>query len=330
MKKKFNVVVLVLLLSTLLIACASKTEVSNSGSETKEKISIAYQYGLSYAPLVFCKNNKLVEKNYKALTGKDIEVTWNQMSAGADINVGIASGNLDAGFMGVSVALIGIGKKVGYKIFTNVYGQEQGLMTYNNDLKTLADVVNENIQVATVNLGSFQHIVLAMALVNAGFDAHALDANIVAMKHPDAMSALLSRTIPCHLTCNPYVFQELEDKDVHEIVEIKKAWPKDKTHIVGIAGQKLHDEKPEVYQALCNAISESIDTINSDFVAAAKVTCEYDGNDSEKEAEYLKNGCYTDKTHGVMEVAKFMYENGFLDNKFNDFSEVAFDNVIGD
>ena len=55
-------------------------------------INIAYQYGLAYAPLIVCMNNKLIEEKYKEATGADVTVTWTQMSSGADINTGIASG----------------------------------------------------------------------------------------------------------------------------------------------------------------------------------------------------------------------------------------------
>ena len=38
-------------------------------------------------------------------------------------------------------------------------------------------------------------------------DAHALDNNLVAMSHPDGMTALMSGSVACQLTTAPYIFK---------------------------------------------------------------------------------------------------------------------------
>ena len=105
---------------------------NGNGNKESEKstLRIAYQYGLAYVPLVVCKEQKQIEKAYKEKTGKDIVIEWNQMNSGADINTAFASGEMDAGFVGVAPAITGISKKIGYKIFTNLSGQEHGPVSY--------------------------------------------------------------------------------------------------------------------------------------------------------------------------------------------------------
>ncbi|MBP5606941.1 MAG: ABC transporter substrate-binding protein, partial [Lachnospiraceae bacterium] len=111
--------------------CTSETSApstaddGNNGGGTSQtaEINIAYQYGLAYAPLIVCQEKKLIEEAYKSATGGEVTVTWTQMSSGADINTGIASGTLDVGFLGVAPAISGVAKNVGYKIFTNLSGQ---------------------------------------------------------------------------------------------------------------------------------------------------------------------------------------------------------------
>lgn len=311
-----------------LISC-SPTKSSPTNDSTIN-LNVAYQYGLAYAPLVVCQENELIEKAYADLTGKSVNVIWNQMNSGADINVGIASNSIDVGFMGIAPAITGISKNVGYKIFTNLSGQEHGLMCNKPTIQSLDNLIDSSEQIALVNTGSIQHIILGLALDANGYDAHTLDSNIVAMKHPDGMTAIESGNIATHLTSNPYIYKERANSSLHELTEVKDVWNKEKTFIVGIASNNLYENNPELYNALCKAISESIDMINSDPASIASVTCEYDGNSYEEEVEYLKAGSYNTATTGIFELSRFMYDNKFIEAEIKSYSELVFDNVTGD
>lgn len=325
MKKVFAfILVCAMALST--VACGNGSAVKN---ETKT-INIAYQYGLAYAPVIIAQKNELIEKAYKEATGNDVTVVWTQMSSGADINTGIASGNVQAGFMGIAPAITGVSKKVGYKVFTGLSGQEHGMMSNDPSITSLGDLVGSDKQIALVNIGSIQHLILARALSENGYDAHALDSNIVAMKHPDGKNAVETGNVSCHLTSNPYIYMERESGDLNELPEIKASWSADNSFIVGVASETLYESDPELYKALCKAISDAIDTINADKAAAAAITCEYDGNDVENELKYMEYGSYSVKTKGLTDLASFMYENAFLDNEISGYSDLVFDNVTGD
>ncbi len=332
--KKILANLLVIIVMLQIVACGtsagSETESATNVSEVEAELSIAYQYGLAYAPAIICQNNKLIEDAYEKATGKKVTVVWNLMSSGADINTGIASGSIDVGFMGIAPAITGVANGVGYKIFTNVSGQEHGMMTNKENINSLGDLIGSSEQVALVNIGSIQHIILGMALDANGYDAHSLDSNIVAMKHPDGMTALESGNVACHLTSNPYIYKEHENVSLHELVEVKNAWSTDNSFIVGVASEKLNSENPELYSALCLAIQEAMDSINSDFEAAAKITSEYDGNSFEDELTYMKAGSYSSATSGILNLAKFMYANQFIDKEIKEYSDLVFDNVTGD
>lgn len=293
-------------------------------------LNIAYQYGLAYAPLIVAQDQGLIEAAYEEATGKTAEITWTQMSSGADINTGIAAGELDAGFLGVGPAITGVTKGVGYKIFTNLSGQEHGMMTNSEDFQKLEDLVGSNAQIALVNTGSIQHIILAKALDEAGLDAHALDANIVAMKHPDGMAALLSGSAQAHLTSSPYIFMEQNEEDLYPIEEVAAAWTADDSFIVGVASEELFDEDPELYTALVDGIAAAIQYVNDNPEETAALTCEYDGNTAEDELFYLGKGVYKTQTSGIMEMAEFMGRTGFIENAPEAFTDLVFDNVEGD
>ncbi len=299
-------------------------------SAAPAQLSLAYQYGLAYAPLILCQENKLIEQAYKDATGQDVEVIWNQMSSGADINTGIASGNINVGFMGIAPAISGISKKVNYKIFSNISGQEHGMMSNDPEINKLGDVIGSSKQIALVNIGSIQHIILGKALADNGYGAHDLDANLAAMKHPDGMNALESNSISCHLTTNPYIYKERDNSALHEIPEIRESWSPENSFIVGVASTDLYENNPELYKALCSAVASAIDTINSDLEGTAKITCEYTGNTYEDELKYLGAGSYSTNTKGIFELAQFMHENEFIDNGFESYSDLVFENVTGD
>lgn len=293
-------------------------------------LNIAYQYGLAYAPLTIMEQQGLIEQIYEEKTGNTVQVVWNQMSSGADINTGISSGSIDCGFMGIAPALTGITKEVGYKIFTNLSGQAHGMMTNDESLTSLADLVGSDKQIALVNIGSIQHIILAETLVENGFDAHALDANLVAMKHPDGMTSLESGSIPLHLTTNPYIYKEREEEGLFELPEVADFWTADKTFIVGVANTTLYDEDPELYSALCDAVAEAIAFINENMEEAAAITCEFDGNSAEDELKYMQLGKYTTETSGIFELASFMAENDFIGSAPESYADLVFENVVGD
>jgi NitT/TauT family transport system substrate-binding protein len=293
-------------------------------------LNIAYQYGLAYAPLSIVKEQELIEKAYEEATGDQVKVTWNQMSSGADINTGISAGSIDAGFMGVGPAVTGVTKGVGYKIFTNLSGQEHGMMSNDENIKSFDDLIGSSNQIALVNIGSFQHILLAMALENAGHDPHALDSNIVAMAHPDGMAALESGNVSCHLTSSPYIFKEREEGNLHEIQDVADAWGVDGSFIVGVASEKMHDDNPELYQVLCGAIKEAVDFMNESPEEAAKITCEFDGNSEADELAYIQKSKYSIETSGVFELASFMARTEFIENAPKAYEDLVFDNVTGD
>ena len=332
--KRIAIVLMSLVISAMVVGCSKNEPVNNTESvvktESVAKLNMAYQFGLAYEPVILCKLNGTIEKEYEKLTGKKLEITWNQMNSGADINTGIASGSIDVGFLGFPPALTGISKKLGYKIFSNISGTEFGCMTNDDSVKSFADLIGSNKQIAVVNIGATQHIVLGKALSEHGYGAHDLDSNLVAMKHPDGMSSLVSGAIACHVTTSPYIQKERDTEGLHELNELKESWDLKDTHIVGVAAETLKNDSPDVYKALCNAIATEIDNINKNPEEVAKLTAELNGNTVENELKYIKEGFYSVNTKGLFKLSKFMSQNGFLDTEFSKYEDLVFDNVKGD
>ena len=320
---------MIALLLASVLACPAFAACADEAPGDAE-LSIAYQYGLGYAPVTIAQQQGLIEKAYEEATGAKLTITWNQMSSGADINTGIVSGELDAGFMGVAPALTGISRDLGYRIFTNLCGQEHGIMSNDEAIESFDDLIGSDYQIALVNIGSIQHILLAKTLAAKGYDPHALDANLVAMKHPDGMAALLSGSAAVHRTTNPYLFQDRADETLHEIEALSEVCPVEDSFLVGIASETIYEENPALYEALVKGVSDGIDYLNENLEEAAEITAGFDGNEVEDEIEFLKQGFYSPETKGIESTAQFMFENGFLEADPGTYEDLVFDNVKGD
>ena len=317
--KKVIAVMLILIMTLSLAACGGGDETADG----KTKLTIAHQYGIAYAPLEVMKQQKLIEKHYDG-----VEVEWSTLNSGSAINEGFLSGDIDVGAMGVGPAVTGVTSGVPYKICSNMSAQPHKIMTNNPNIKSLKDITDEKI--ALVNIGSIQHILLAMAAKEQLGDAHALDENIAAMAHPDGMSSLISGSVDCHLTTSPYVFKEAEEDGITEVEALESVWPSGNSFIV--ASTDLQENNPELYDAVVAALAEAIDYINNNTAEAAEMLCEAEDVDAATMEKWLtdKDCVYSTETKGVMDMANFMAEEGFLENEGpKDFSDLAFDNVKG-
>ena len=295
---------------------------SESGAKT---LTIAHQYGMAYAPFEVMKEQKLIEKYYDG-----VEVEWSTLNSGSAINEGFASGDIDVGGMGVAPAITGVTSGVPYKIASNMSAQPHRIMTNDDSIQTLSDITDEKI--ALVNIGSIQHVLLAMAAEEQLGDAHALDNNIVAMAHPDGMSSLLSGSVECHLTTSPYVYKEAAEEGIHEVEALESVWPDGNSFILMMASTDLYENDPELYQAVLSALEEAITWINENKEEAAEMLCEAEDVDAATMLEWLNDpACvYSTETKGVMDMANFMAENDFLENEGpSSMSDLAFDNVVG-
>lgn len=319
--KKVIAVMLILIMTLSLAACGGGDETADG----KTKLTIAHQYGIAYAPLEVMKQQKLIEKHYDG-----VEVEWSTLNSGSAINEGFLSGDIDVGAMGVAPAITGVTSGVPYKICSNMSAQPHKIMTNNPNIKSLKDITDEKI--ALVNIGSIQHILLAMAAKEQLGDAHALDENIAAMAHPDGMSSLISGSVDCHLTTSPYVFKEAEEDGITEVEALESVWPSGNSFIVAVASTDLQENNPELYDAVVAALAEAIDYINNNTAEAAEMLCEAEDVDAVTMEKWLtdKDCVYSTETKGVMDMANFMAEEGFLENEGpKDFSDLAFDNVKG-
>lgn len=202
-------------------------------------------------------------------------------------------------------------------------------MTNDPSIKTLKDIGDN--QIALVNIGSFQHILLAMAAEKELGDAHALDNNIVKMSHAEGYAALESGTYKLHLTSSPFINRERENSKFTEINAVNEIWPDGNSFLVALASTKLQTENKALFDAIVKSFGDAIDFINNNESQAAEIVADYLDQDVETTLKDLQDETcmFFGELKGVSQMAEFMYRAEFIQNEVK-FEELKFSNVTGD
>jgi NitT/TauT family transport system substrate-binding protein len=196
-------------------------------------LTIAYQPGLGYAPLILIKQQRLIEKRYPGT-----KVDWKVLASGTPITQGVITGDIQIGAVGTGPMLVGWARGVNWKVLAPLNLGDLWLMAKDPNIKTIADLKGKRI--ATPTNTSIQAVVLRkMAQVKLG-DAHALDSGLVALDHPDGMQALLTGQIDAHFTSPPFQFQE-KVRGAHVIARSYQYFGAH-TFLVTVAQQKFYDD----------------------------------------------------------------------------------------
>jgi len=320
-------ILIIMIISSFIMSGCGKTESQRSPEQINvnaNNVTIALQYGLGYAPLQIIKEKNLMEKY---LSGVNVE--WKQLGTGPVIRDAIIADKVDIGFMGITPFLIGWDKGVQWKIATASACSPLGLQTYKENVNELSDFDTTD-RIASPAIGSIQHILLAMAAEKQLGNSRALDNNQVGMTHPDAAAALLSKKdITGHFTSPPYIFEELSNKDIHQVISGEDAFGGEFTFIFGVASERFHDSNPAGYAAFIAAFNEAVAFINNNPQEAAEILAPQYRLTEEQTLKYITwdgtNYCTT--PYGILGFAEFMNKSGYISKLPKSIAEISFENV---
>lgn len=317
-------IILIMLGSLFLSGCAGDEDGAEQPPAEGDKVTIALQFGLGYAPVQIMKEKGLMEKY---LPGVDVE--WKQLGTGPVIRDAMVTGQVDIGFMGISPFLIGWDKGADWKIATASGSQPLGLVTYKDNIQNISDF-SDTDKIATPAVASIQHILLSMAAEDRLGDARAFDNIMVSLTHPDAAASLLSKKdVTAHFASPPYLFNELDDKDIHQVLSGEEAFGGEFTFIFGVATEKFHAANPPAYAAFIAAFNEAITFINNNPREAAKILApQYTLSEDETYRFLTWEGTnYSSTPYGIMAFADFMHQSGYIDKMPENITAVAFENI---
>src|SRR5579885_599342 len=315
---------------------ASVLSTSPARAEVSE-VRLAQQFGINYLPLTIMRTEKLVEKHAAALVLGQLKVTWRQFGAGNVMNEALFADQLDFASGGVGPLLTIWDKTKG--IF-DVHGVAAlgsmpfYLNTSNPDVRTVTDFTDrDKVALPAVEV-SIQAVVLQMAAAKAfGIENYRkLDRLTVAMKHPDAMAALLSGTeVTAHFGNSPFQEQELQDKKIHRVLSSYEVLGEPGTLNSVYTTKKFHDNNPKTYQAVLNALKEAVEFINRDKARAAKIYVE--DEKSKLTPEFVQkiledpDFIVTTEPQGIMKYAEFMRAVKKIKNAPKSWKDVYFPEI---
>jgi NitT/TauT family transport system substrate-binding protein len=320
----------------LLAAAFACAIVATTAHADPQPVRIAQQYGISYLPLLVMKDSKLLEQEGKA-RGLDLAVDYITLSNGGTINDALISGNLEfaSGGVGPMLTIWGKAKALRVKGVAGLNVMPVWLTTRNPAVTTIADFTEKDrIALPAVKV-TIQAVVLQMAAAKlfgqAQFDR--LDSLTTSLGHPDAFAALMSfkSEINAHFTSAPYMYEELEDKRVHRVLNSYDVLGGPHTFNAVWATGKYHDANPKVIAAFIAALDRAEKQIVADPMAAAAVWIKAENAKipQEKVAKMimLPENEWTITPKKTLEFANFMQSVGAVPTRPESWKDLFFPEI---
>ncbi len=272
-----------------------------------DKVVIAYQPGMGYAPLIIMKNQRTLEKRYPGL-----QVEYRVLPSGTAITNGMISEQIHVGAMGTGPFLVGYARGIDWKMIAPLNEADLWLMAKDPNIKTIADLKGKRI--ATPTNTSIQAAMLRkMAEVRLG-DSKALNAGLLAMDHPDAMQALLAGQIDAHLTSPPFQFQE-RSRGAH-VVARSYSYFGAHSFLGSVVTEKFYKEYTQFSNQLYRDVANAIKLVETNPKKVAQILQDEAGGapSARQFKQWIGNPAitYTTRPRGLMRTATFMSRTGQL------------------
>jgi ABC-type nitrate/sulfonate/bicarbonate transport system substrate-binding protein len=299
---------------------------ASAGAQESKQLRIVKQPGLGYLQLIVMRELKLLEKR---LPG--IEVEWRQLTSGPVIRDAMIAGQMDIGSGGVGPFVQAVGKGLDWKTLGALNEMPLYLNCAREDIKSLKDV-KPGDRIAMPAIGSIQHVVLQMAAEKELGDAKKLNQQIVAMSHPDATAAILSkREITCHLTSPPYQYEQLRDSAIHKVLDSYQAAGGPHTFNLVWASEKWVKANPTAARAFVDALREATDVVTQKPAEAARLYASSEKSRSSADeilAIMKQDGIkYTMTPSGLLRFASFMHKIGMIRTVPSAWRDYAFEHL---
>lgn len=284
------------------------------------KVTVAMLPGLSYAPLLIAKANRLVE----AKVGQ-VEMDWKTIASSAAIREAMLAGDVQVG--AGSVAPFLVGRDRGFKVKAVSVLNRTNLWLVTNDpaIQSVKDF-KPGQKIAVPAPDTNQAFVLRKLALQAFGDARALDTSMLAMPHPDALQAVVTNQIAGYMSSPPFQSQAVA-RGARRIADSKEAFGP-LPLAIAFATEKFGTARPDIIAALQGAIADAIALIAKDPLEAGRIVArEMGGRQTAEEAMALlkdPDTDFTDSTAGIETLADFMKQTGFLRTAVTGIGEVTF------
>jgi len=297
-----------------------------AGAQEAKVLRIVKQPGLGYLQLIVMRETKLLEKRLPGVT-----LEWHQLTSGPVIRDAMVAGQLDVGAGGLGPFIQAIDRGIDWKTLGALNEMPVFLNCARPDIKTLKDLRPAD-RIAMPALGSIQHVVLQMEAEKQLGNPKALNQQIVAMAHPDATAAILSkREITCHLSSPPFQYEQLRDPGIHKVFDSYQVTGGPHTFNLVWASAKWVKTNPGLTKAFVEALREATDFVTEKPAEAAKlyVASEKTKSTPDEILQIMKQEGlkYSMTPSGLVKFAGFMQKIGMIKTVPGSWKDYAFEHL---
>ena len=321
MKKKINILSLLLVVVLMLSACNSNTSITSveTGSSETIKLKIGYCKVLSLAPLA-----KVTEK----LASEGIEVELVEFQRFADIRTALLSGQIDYGAMGpqdIALALSSGGSNINV-LSAFGSGNESIVIRNGVEVEKMSDLEGKTIGLGT---GSIAWIKFVASLEEADVSYSDLSTVSVAGGGSNYVAGLQNGTIDVAVLWEPFGAQSVaEGAGYYPSFDINSSEQIGGMTAV-LAGTNDAIENKDATQALITALTEVIDEFKEDKEIWYETAGEFTGLNMDI-VETAMQGSGMDTNYvlsyeSIASMADFMYKQGIIQTDITGDLEEHFD-----
>lgn len=294
-------------------------------SRLPEKIAIAFQPSITYAPLMIVMHQKTLEKQFPNITFR-----WQVLANTAKIQDKTIANHLQVIAGNTDTFLSGRDNGIDWKLLASLNHTDLWLIVNNSNIKSLKDF-KPGMKIGVPARDSLQAILLRVAAQKELGNWSALDNNILEIPHNLGFQAWKNKEIAGHFTAPPFQFKEVEAGGK---VILKSA------DIIGnistaslFMKEDFYQQYPQFAKALYTAVSKATKLLNEQPDRAAKVL-ENEGRSKISRIQFKKWITkealqYRVIPKGVLRQAELMGEAGLLEKEVKSIEELILPTLQG-
>jgi len=297
-------------------------------------VKFVQQRGLLYLPVDEMVSGGILQQEATKLGLGKVDASVQTLSGPAPVIDALLSGSADYGTAALPSLLTLWDKTHGtpneVKAVGTVSNGAMVLYTINPNVKSIADFTEKDrIAVPSVRI-SFNAMMLEMAAEKIWGDPHKLDHLTVGLSHADAVAALSAgygkATITAHIAVQPFTSRGLKLPGAHVLADSREVFGGPLTQITLLATKQTKDKDPKLFQAVSNALDESIKVANADKRAAA-ILWKKANNAAESVEELVEllndpGFEFTAEPHRIAYFAAFLKRIGSMKSTVNDWKDL--------
>ena len=300
------------------------------------EVRMSRGFGVLYLPLMVMENEKLLEKQAKAMGLGEVKATYLVLDGGNVINDAMLSGALDIATIGVAgfVTLWAKAKDNPALEVRGLSGMSSSslyLMTRNPNVKSLKDFTDKDRIAVPGIKTSLPAVILQMATAKELGDANyaKLDPLTVGLPHPDALTVLLSGKgeINSHMASPPFSYIEDATPGLHRVLNSVDVLG-NITLDMAYTSRRFFEANPKLCAAFIAAMNEANTMIAKDKQRSAQIYLTV-GKQKSSAEEIVKiladpNSKFSTVPDGTMKYAEFMARVGTIKTKPASWKDLFF------